>query len=955
MATHTAMAQGSNASMRSSLEQHLGIIHFVSTKEHGWSGQSRTRYTDFQVHEITKDGEVVCLNDFHNNAREMARAASQSSAAPSSTQTPPQPDEPKSIAGEDNMAVKSQEHAPGEEPSTRDGEPSKDGITESDKAALVDLVGQTATDELIAFYTKIQQNPKASPKSQGDVNIPTIGDKSQRSRVHGEIRRIFGGKIETTTSSDDSIKATAARGGNNRQRGNRPTNSGARNGHQNPAHGSGGPYLHFSLYKENKDTMDALNHMARTLRIHPKAFGAAGTKDRRAVTVQRVSIKGRNPASLVSVNERINNIKIGDFKYAQDPIRLNDHDGNEFVIVLKNCSFSGTENLSFEDKLSVAKSTIDSALTQVIQHGFINYYGTQRFGTHQIGTQEVGMKLLKEDFAGATQALLSYDPLLLRDLHQGQDHARGANRDDVNRARACSVFLDTKNSKAALDCLPPRCHVEKTLIQHLGRNPSDFLGALMSINRSMRTMYGHAYQSLVWNFVASKRWERFGAQVIKGDLVLVKSQSSPTQTTDDGDMVMVWEEDIAESKSSDLIAHVVTESDIQDGKYSIYDVVLPSPGWDVTYPPNVIGEFYAEFMGKPENGGLDPYNMRRRQRDFSLPGSYRKLMGKLKRIPTASVQAYSNDLEQLVPTDLDIIRSRKDKEAAESDARQRNAASSWQTFTQNVHQNELKDSKARVARREAEDPLPSVRMNDTWVQTSLDGGNKRIKIAKHTDVTANEAESNSMTGGDAMQVEDSTQGAETEEINVTTAVANQTAEIKGTQEEQQAHKTLSSSIITAVTTQPVHHESQPKPNVASPQPASTNGEVTTTVDANCPAPQTTHTANFHQLDANTDPNKSSAEPQLLSVANDLQSGPTPVAATSDVATDQFNIRKTEAAFPADSADSKKIAVILRFALDTSQYATIVIRELQGVPSANNNLVQALDSPTSPSERVADSA
>lgn len=44
MATHTAMAQGSDAFMRSELEQHLGIMHFVSTKKHGWFGQSRTRW-----------------------------------------------------------------------------------------------------------------------------------------------------------------------------------------------------------------------------------------------------------------------------------------------------------------------------------------------------------------------------------------------------------------------------------------------------------------------------------------------------------------------------------------------------------------------------------------------------------------------------------------------------------------------------------------------------------------------------------------------------------------------------------------------------------------------------------------------------------------------------------------------------------------------------------------------
>ncbi|KAI0455646.1 pseudouridine synthase [Xylaria acuta] len=939
MATHTAMAQGNNALMRSSLEQHLGIIHFVSTKEHGWSGQSRTRFTDFQVNEITRDGEVVHLHDFYNNTRELARATSQSATSPSSTQKPSQSNGSVSAADEEDTTMKNKEGAIEEKPKAEVEEPPNHSITESDKNTLTDLVGQATADELIDFYVKIQQKSKAASKFQGGVIISTIGDKSQRSRVHREIRRIFGSKIETTTSSDDSIKATAAHGGN-RQRGNRSANAGARNGRQNAAQGSSGPYLHFSLYKENKDTMDALNHMAKTLRIHPKAFGAAGTKDRRAVTVQRVSIKGRSPASLILVNERISSIKIGDFKYAQDPIRLNDHDGNEFIIVLKNCAFGNTENLSFEETLNVAKSTIDSALTQLIQRGFINYYGTQRFGTHQIGTQEVGMKILKEDFAGAIEALLSYDPLLLQDS-QDQDHVKGVHREDINRARACSTFLETKNSKAALDYLPPRCHVEKTVIQHLGKSPADFVGALMSINRSMRTMYGHAYQSLVWNFVASKRWERFGAQVINGDLVLVKSKSASALRTNDGgkDMeeAVVWGEDIATAQNSGLVPHAVTEDDLQDGKYSIYDVVLPSPGWDVVYPSNEIGDFYVEFMSKLENGSLDPYNMRRRQRDFSLPGSYRKLMGKLKRVPTASVQAYSNDLEQLVPTDLDIIRSRKAKEAAERDTRQQSVATSWNTFTQNVRQNELEESKARVAHREIEDPTPPARINDTWVQTSVDGSNKRIRIAKHTDASVNEVNPIETNGMDPMQVEDITQGDKSAEIDANAAVVNQRDEINGARGRHPAHHSLGSSIIAAVAAQPTHQESQSRPHGASPQPALTSGEATTTVDANHSIAQTA-VSNSPRLGANLDPDEASPKQRLSDSGPDLQLDSTPVVPTPTVVIDDVELTKTGTIVPADSTNTKKIAVTLRFALDTSQYATIVVRELQGAPAAKKNSV-----------------
>jgi tRNA pseudouridine13 synthase len=732
-------------------------------------------------------------------------------------------------------------------------------------------------------------------------------------------------------------------------------NNGARNGRQSAAYSANGPYLHFSLYKENKDTMDALSHMAKVLRIHPKAFGAAGTKDRRAVTVQRVSIKGRNPSSLLLVNERIPNIKIGDFSYAKDPIKLNDHDGNEFVIVLKNCVFSGTDQLSFEDKLSVAKSTVESALTQVTQHGFINYYGTQRFGTHQIGTQDIGMKILKGDFVGAAQALLAYDPLLLQDSTQDQEHSRGVHRDDVSRARACSIFLDSNDSKAALEVLPPRCHVEKALMQHLGRSSSDYLGALMSINRSMRTMYGHAYQSLVWNFVASKRWERFGSQVINGDLVLVKSKSAPPQNISEVDMDMVWEDEIASVKNAGLVAHAVTEDDLHDGKYSIYDVVLPTPGWDVIYPSNEIGDFYAEFMGRSENGGLDPYNMRRRQRDFSLPGSYRKLMGKLKRVPTASVQAYSSDLEQLMPTDLDIIRSNKAKMTAERDTRQQGAASKWQAFSQKVQRTELEESKARVEKREFEGPTSPMRISDTWIQTSTDGSNKRVKIAKHAAITTNGADSTSATTGDAILVDSSAEGGKTTAMDVGTATTSNTYDLEDAQGEQKASTTASSSIFTIVkeqvraitnhflnaihrvmvffkistnskSTKPATEEPQSEQLEVPPHEVSVSGGVTISADAS-----------LKTLETNTDSDTDAAKGTVSSIPVP-SSGANHSTCNSPTAPASEEPGKAEPETTAalDTGKPNKIAVILRFALDTSQYATMVIRELQGTPSASDS-------------------
>ncbi|KAI1505541.1 pseudouridine synthase [Biscogniauxia marginata] len=948
MATHTAMAQGSNASMRNSFEQRIGIQQFASTHEHSWHGTLRTRYTDFQVHEITKTGEVVHLHDFYISTRDLAKsmAPQHTVAKTNDTQSSGLALPAAPVRDIDTVATSiKEESGPNTGESKGDQGPSTT-ITPSDQSILEELVGQTTAEALVSFYTRIIQNPKTSPKSHGEVKTQSIPDKAKRAQVHSEIRRIFSGKIDTTTGNDDSIMATGA-GGRNQRGNNRSRSDQPRNNRQGFAQSNGGPFLHFSLYKENRDTMDALNHISRCLKVQPSVFGTAGTKDRRAVTVQRVSIKNRNPQSLIFLNNKIPSIKVGDFKYDQQPIHLGSHSGNEFVVVLKNCVFSGTEDLTFKQTLGVARSTVDSALSQIVQNGFINYYGTQRFGTHQIGTQEVGMKILKDDFEGAVRSLLSFDPSLLH--VSDKSHIATTRREDIGRAQACSTFLEKGDYQAALRNLPPRCNVERTIIGHLGKQPRDFTGAIQSIHRSMRTMYVHAYQSLVWNFVASKRWDRFGTRVVKGDLVLVKPDVSNTQTNGESakdvkDSIHLLEADDVTEDTSGLKVHALTDDEANSGKYTVFDIVLPSPGWGVMYPPNEIGQFYSEFMAKEENGCLDPQNMRRRQRDFSLPGAYRKLMGKIIGTPTASIQAYSDDLEQLVPTDLDVIQSRKTKEMSKHDANQQKPQAEWHNFSRNIREKELEESRSRIEKRKAEELSPSapIQVSDTWVETSLDGNSKRVKIARHTeDVSGVKPDAQS----DIPQCsEDTVQGgdrsAHKSDVSTGNIIVDQPDTAEEVQSVDQDDNKSSSSIVTAFTQQlPTGIQTAQTPDI---HVSTVTGQESSVSDGAEQMSQSIPISQTAEATGNIGP-----EPTT-------ETAPQP----SDVATREKSPPRLQESSVTNPTDAKKIAVILRFALKTSQYATIVIRELQGdalVGDPKSSGAAPLVSSPSPSEGAANSS
>jgi len=422
----------------------------------------------------------------------------------------------------------------------------------------------------------------------------------------------------------------------------------------------GGDYLHFTLYKENKDTMESIAFLARQLKLQPKSFQFAGTKDRRGITVQRVSAYRVPAERMVNAGRTLRQAKIGNYEYRPRDLGLGDLTGNEFVITLRDCQFGSD--------ITVAKATklLEAAVSSLRTKGFLNYYGLQRFGTFATRTDTIGVKMLQGDFGGAVDAILDFNPALLAedDAQTTQDRMAA---DDKARAFALDAFKTTGRPHPALDNLPRKFSAEAAIIRHLSsRNQSnDFQGALNSIPRNLRLMYVHAYQSLVWNAMASERWNKHGDKVIEGDLVLINEHSDKIPHTAQPDSVDADGEPIVLPSVSDralnpddafVRARVLSQDEAASGDYTISDIVLPTPGFDVLYPENDIAVAYKDLMASDRGGGLDPYDMRRKWRDISLSGSYRKLMA----CPVGGdvsfeVKAYTADDEQFVETDLDRL------------------------------------------------------------------------------------------------------------------------------------------------------------------------------------------------------------------------------------------------------------------------------------------------------------
>jgi tRNA pseudouridine13 synthase len=71
--------------------------------------------------------------------------------------------------------------------------------------------------------------------------------------------------------------------------------------------------------QENCDTQAAISTLCRLLRCKPNVFGYAGTKDKRAVTVQSVTAFRVRPQRLANLNAAMkgNSITLGNFRPAK--------------------------------------------------------------------------------------------------------------------------------------------------------------------------------------------------------------------------------------------------------------------------------------------------------------------------------------------------------------------------------------------------------------------------------------------------------------------------------------------------------------------------------------------------------------------------------------------------------------------------------------------------------------
>ncbi len=263
----------------------------------------------------------------------------------------------------------------------------------------------------------------------------------------------------------------------------------------------------------NWETNRLIRLLSKSMRISREKVGFSGTKDKRAVTTQRMSFEC-DPSKLGLVT--LQDVEFSNVFRSDVPVKMGTHKGNRFTIKVSD---PDTDAAATRETISAVTSQISEA------GGFPNYYGIQRFGIARPVTHIVGEKIVRGDLKGAVEAYLFHPS-------QFEEEDVRLAREELRRCNGDYSSVDMQ--------LPKTMGFEQILLTYLRENPEDYKGAIEAMPNNLQMMFTHAYQSYLFNFMLSERMARglpldrpiVGDTVIPVDADGVPSHEEPATVTD---------------------------------------------------------------------------------------------------------------------------------------------------------------------------------------------------------------------------------------------------------------------------------------------------------------------------------------------------------------------------------------------------------------------------------------
>jgi len=248
----------------------------------------------------------------------------------------------------------------------------------------------------------------------------------------------------------------------------------------NREEGEAGRYLILELVKDDWDSHHLIRDISRILRISQKRFGLAGTKDRRAITRQKMSISDMSEEETSRIN--LKGVELNVIGRSNRPVVMGDLYGNEFRITIRDIDL---ENKALEERVGLTCSEIE-------ENSIANFFGSQRFGTNRPVTHLVGDAIIRGDFEKAAMTYIAKP-------FPGES-------EDAKSAR--EYIWETGDLKEGLKKMPLFLRYERAMLDYLIANPKDFVGSFSVLPKNLRSMFVHALQSIIFNKTLSSRIKR---------------------------------------------------------------------------------------------------------------------------------------------------------------------------------------------------------------------------------------------------------------------------------------------------------------------------------------------------------------------------------------------------------------------------------------------------------------
>ncbi len=353
----------------------------------------------------------------------------------------------------------------------------------------------------------------------------------------------------------------------------------------NREEGSDGKYLILELVKRDWDTHHFTRTLAKILQISQKRISVAGTKDKRALTTQKISIFDLDASEIEKVH--LKDIELKVLGRSRKSIELGDLWGNDFIITVRDIVSSPEETKKFLER------TTNEILAQ---GGVPNFFGVQRFGSVRPVTHLVGKAVVEGDYEKAAMLYIA-EPF--------PDEP-----DETIKAR--QFVKETRDFREGLKNYPLRLGHERAMMNHLIANPEDFAGSFLVLPKNLYKMFVHGYQSYIYNMILCRRLEKGLPlnQAFEGDIVCFKNDAGLPDS----------------SKTEKVTAETVAAMNRLIKKNRAF-ITAPLPGYITEFASGIPGEIEQEVL-RELNVPLEGFNVEKIS-EMSSKGMRREVLLKV--------------------------------------------------------------------------------------------------------------------------------------------------------------------------------------------------------------------------------------------------------------------------------------------------------------------------------------